>query len=131
MVRDPIFGFNESLPDVPPVRTAFRLMYCDRDVIETPSGLEYSPRNRADTSQVERDRGITVRGEGEIGAMQVQQLLPQGPPMLVVNNRLELGIRHRVKDGEQEEGGCQTGQMPGGLLLWMLPLVALPLRRRR
>jgi hypothetical protein len=140
MTVDPIFGFNPDLPEVSPRRTATQHISCDgfgeldldNVVIELADGRTVGSGDDAPVF-IQRQDGLTVRGEDTVAAAVVERMYLAGQPEIIDDRRPALNaadqpaIPRRAKNGgcgcDVNADPAPTGALAGVLLL-------LGLRRR-
>lgn len=139
MVLDPIFSTNPDLGEVPRQRTATQYIICDEDgqelpslsYVETPSGVRFHLDDNGQVPGViQRQDGVTVRGQSTPAAQVIEKMFEQGQPETIDNRTKDIQVHYGTAP---KAGGCAVSG-PGqdsDAPVWMLALGGLVLLRRR
>jgi MYXO-CTERM domain-containing protein len=149
MNEDPIFDFNRDLPEVSPQRTATQYIACDADgqpdfanaVIITADGQSTGTGQNA-PAFIQRQNGLTVRGEDTRAAAVVERMFAAGQPEPISVFSPDAGpgsTPSGALGGDGDDGGCTCdvaatdggSPLPGGLFAGLMLILGLKRRRTR
>ena len=144
MTVDPIFDFNLDLPQVPVLRSATRHVSCDSQgnvdfsngVIEVSDGRTVAFGEDA-PEFIQRQDGLTVRGEDTTAAAVVERMFAAGQPEVIDDRRPALNAAKQPEIPRRKaDGGCGcevTSDAPPayGALAGVFALLGVLRRRRR